>query len=66
MARYGLIVVVVALALAGCSPARDDAEWQSECVAEGLTPGTPEFADCLSARQEAFEDECLSAVAACQ
>ena len=66
MARYALISILLAVVLAGCAAPQDDAAWQSDCVAAGYTPGTPEFADCLNARQAQFEEECLSAVAACQ
>ena len=66
MVRYALVSILIAVALPGCAATRDDATWQSDCVAAGYTPGTPEFADCLSARQAEFEEECLSAVAACQ
>jgi hypothetical protein len=66
MTRFALLSVLMAAVLLGCAETRDDAAWQGDCVAAGYTPGTPEFAECLTARQAEFEQECLSAVAACQ
>ncbi len=65
MVRYALVSVLIAVALFGCAETRDDSTWQSDCVAAGHTPGTPEFADCLNTLQAEFEEECLSAVATC-
>lgn len=66
MNQLRFVPIVVALTLVGCAETRDDAAWQADCLEAGHTPGTAEFADCLAARQAEFEEECLSAVAACQ
>lgn len=66
MSRTAVLVLLVGFVLAGCAESRDDSAWQEECLAAGHTPGSAAFADCLSERQAAFEEECLSAVAACQ
>ena len=66
MTRYTLISLLFVLGLVGCAETRDDAAWQADCLEAGHAPGTGDFADCLAARQTEFEQECLSAVAACQ
>ena len=66
MSRLALVTLLFAMALAGCAEKDTASAWHSDCVAAGHTPETPEFADCLKTRQAQFEEECLSAVAACQ
>lgn len=42
--KYGLLVVICALALTGCVNQAEEA--QKECVALGAQPGTPVYINC--------------------